>query len=228
MKHFHTDVFQKKEFSPEMRLYDDDGLRLYITADERARFLESAREEAREHLVYCHLLHYTGCRPAEALEVSTARIDTTQNTIVFRTLKKRKHDNKGRVKKPHFRPVPVPAHLIEKIDLVFDLRERMLKRRTAEQPLWSMPKPTAWCMVTRVMDRANIHGPQATGKGLRHGFGIACVLKNRPLHKIRDWWGILIPRPRRFTRRWWGPRIVSCLWVFGTIDTLLQALTHMR
>jgi len=73
---------------------------------------------------------------------------------------------------------------------VFDLRERMQKRRTAEQPLWTMSKPTAWRMVKRVMARANIHGPQqATGKGLRHGFGIACVLKNRPLHKIRDWLG---------------------------------------
>jgi len=52
-----------------------------------------------------------------------------------------------------------------------------------------MSKPTAWRMVKSVMARANIHGPQATGKGLRHGFGIACVLKNRPLHKVRDWLG---------------------------------------
>jgi len=43
---------KKAEFSPEMRLYDDDGLRLYLTTDERARFLEAARTEVREHLVY--------------------------------------------------------------------------------------------------------------------------------------------------------------------------------
>ncbi len=37
--------------------------------------------------------------------------------------------------------------------------------------------------------RKHSEAAQATGKGLRHGFGIACVLKNRPLHKIRDWLG---------------------------------------
>jgi len=94
-------------------------------------------------------------RPTEALEVSAARIDTKQNTIVFRTLKKRKYGNKGRIKKPHFRPVPVPAHLIEKIYLVFDLRERMQIRQFC--------KPNNSCVIISSTDNQATRQHRLTG-----------------------------------------------------------------
>ena len=47
--------------------------------------------------------------------------------------------------------------------------------------LWPMSRPTAYRLVKRVMGRANIAGPQATGKGLRHGFGVAMVTAAKPL-----------------------------------------------
>ena len=39
------------------------------------------------------------------------------------------------------------------------------------------------------MDSAQIAGPHATPKGLRHGFGIAAVEAQVPLHLIQRWLG---------------------------------------
>ena len=52
-----------------------------------------------------------------------------------------------------------------------------------------MSRPTAWRLIKRVMTRANIQGRQATGKGLRHGFGVAMVTAGRPLpiHVLSHW-----------------------------------------
>ena len=73
-------------------------------------------------------------------------------------------------------PVPVPAALIESLDLVFNLRARQRRPgANRDAPLWQMSRPTAWRLIKRVMTRANIQGRQATGKGLRHGFGVAMV-----------------------------------------------------
>ena len=155
-------------YSPEMRLFDAEGGRLYVSADERARFLTAAAEESREHRVFCHLLHYTGCRPSEGLELTPQRVLLNENTIVFHTLKKRKYDSQGREKKPQYRHIPVPERLIEQLDLLFDLRCLINSKQSQNTPLWTMSRPTAWRMVKRVMARAGIKGPQATGKGLTH------------------------------------------------------------
>lgn len=58
----------------EMRLFDDEGKRLYLTADERARFLKASTDEDREDRLFCRLLHFSGCRPSEALELTPGRI----------------------------------------------------------------------------------------------------------------------------------------------------------
>lgn len=89
--------------------------------------------------------------------------------LVFRCLKKRKTDSKGRIKQPQFRQVPIPAALIEELDLVYSIRLLQKKAKGIDVPLWAMSRPTAYRLVKRVMTRAGIFGPQATGKGLRHG-----------------------------------------------------------
>ena len=100
----------------------------------------------------------------------------------MRSLKKRKIDRTGRERAPQYRTVPVPAALIESLGLVFNLRARQRpgsggREANRDAPLWAMSRPTAW----RVMRRANIQGRQATGKSLRHGFGVAMVTAGRPL-----------------------------------------------
>lgn len=174
------------DFAPEMRLFDGSGNRLYLDLDERGRFLEATMEESREDRLFCHLLHYTGCRLSEALETSPGRVYLKEQSILFRSLKKRKIDKKGRKKQPHYRSVPVPARLIEDLDIVYNLRGRQRRKEGLEERLWPMSRATAWRMVKRVMARAGVTGPQATAKGFRHGFGIHMVMKGVPLTVIRD------------------------------------------
>lgn len=80
--------------------------------------------------------------------------------------------------------------MIEYFDLVFDLRRRGPQKGSAV-PFWSMSRTTAWRMVKRVMRNAEIEGPQATPKGLRHGFGVAMVTSDNPLplHILADLMG---------------------------------------
>jgi integrase/recombinase XerD len=152
----------------------------YLTAKERERFLQAAKQEDPDDQMFCQVLHYTGCRPSEALELTPARILFEEQSVVFRSLKK-KTDSKGRLKQPHYRSVPVPKILIENLDLVFNLRFLNRRRKQLKEPLWRMSRPTAYRLVKRVMDRAGITGKQATGKGLRHGFGVAMVTAKKPL-----------------------------------------------
>ena len=177
------------DYSPEMRIFNKESHRLYLNEPERQRFLDAAKDESRDLQVFCHTLHYTGCRPSEALELSAGRIDLVDHSIVFRSLKKRPYDNQGRKKQPAFRSVAVPERLIEDMDLVFDLRGRQKDKALMTERLWGMGRQTAWRVVKRVMARAKIVGPQATSKGLRHAFGVSCVLSGMPLHKIAQWLG---------------------------------------
>ena len=114
------------------------------------------------------------------------RVLIAEQALLFRSLKKRKIDRGGRERAPQHRAVPVPAALIESLDLVFNLRAGQRREANRDTLLWNMSRPTARRLIKRVMTRANIRGRQATGKGLRHGglrhgFGVAMVTAGRPL-----------------------------------------------
>ncbi len=175
----------------EMRLFSPEGERLYLNDDERDSFLKSSVNEKRENRVFCTILHYTGCRPSEALELKAKSISFSERTIVFRTLKKRAVDNRGRKKLPQYRTIPVPDNVINEIDLVFDLRRLQNDSDLNNELLFKMSRTTAWRMVKTVMLNAGINGKQATAKGLRHAFGIAMLSGDRPapLHIVRDLMG---------------------------------------
>ena len=173
------------QYSPEMRLYDNYGKRLYLNAEERKRFLHAADDENREYRVLCSFFHYTGIRLSECLEVIPERILIDEGTVIIRTLKKRKYDMKGNLKKPQFRSIPVPEHLISDLDLVFDIRRTLRSKRGLKKPFWQVDSSNIYRMIKKVMKRANITGPQATPKGLRHGFGIA-MAPHMPLNVLRD------------------------------------------
>jgi len=84
-------------------LFDKAGSRKYLTADERAAFLKAADTAPREVRTFCHLLHFSGCRTSEALALTCDRVDFTNGTVTFESLKKRR----GGV----YRSVPVPPTL---------------------------------------------------------------------------------------------------------------------
>ena len=61
------------------------------------------------------MLHTTGCRVSEALALTPERVDLAGRAVVLETLKKRRQGV--------FRAVPVPAGLLDQLDLVHGLRE---------------------------------------------------------------------------------------------------------
>ena len=61
------------------------------------------------------------------------------------------------------------------------------KRLLFEQPYYR--KFTGTCGCNPIMARAGIAGPQASPKGLRHGFGVACIEKGIPLNLVQRWLG---------------------------------------
>ena len=151
--------------------YDEAGRRKYINTAERKRFLQSAdREDARVRAL-CYVLAYTGCRISEALSLTHHQIDLERGVLVFRSLKRRKLC---------FRAVPIPRRLMLMLmSLPSDEYGRML----------SMHRSTAWRNIKAVMASAEISGPMATAKGLRHGYGIRAASKAVPPNLIQRWLG---------------------------------------
>ncbi len=181
----------KNTKAPEMRLFSPSGERLYLNARERLKFLAAAEEKDPKPRMFCHVLHYTGCRPSEALELAPGRVLIEEQALVFRSLKKRKEDYLGRLKQPQYRTVPVPAVMINYLDIAFGIRATQKNGKVINSHLWAMSRSTAYRLVKRVMKRAGIEGRQATSKGLRHGFGVAMVTATKPLpiHVLSDLMG---------------------------------------
>lgn len=159
-----------------MRLYDPTGHRLYLTSSEREAFRKAAAQAPREVRTYCHTLLYTGCRPSEALALTADRVDFQAQALTFESKKKRRPGI--------YRAVPVPAAFLDALDLVHGIRDR-----TTRHGLWRWSLKTAYTRVIDVMARAGISGPQASPKGLRHGFGVACIEKGIPLNLVQRWLG---------------------------------------
>jgi integrase/recombinase XerD len=159
-----------------MRLYDTQGHRLYLTGSERDAFRRAAERTSREVRTYCHTLLYTGCRPSEAMALIANRVDFQAQAITFESRKKRRSGI--------YRAVPVPVALLDALDLVHGIRDRKTRAR-----LWTWSLKTAYTRVTEVMEAAGIAGPQASPKGLRHGFGVACIEKGIPLNLVQRWLG---------------------------------------
>ena len=174
--------------SEAFRLWDDQGSRLYLTADERAAFRAAARaNDDRSARTFCHLLLFTGCRISEGLEVTPERFDWQDQAVMFRTLKKR-----GRKALTTYRAVPLPADFMDELDLIHHLRGR--GKADPKARLWTWSRPTAWRRVKAVMDAVGIEGTHACPKGLRHGFGVVHALNKTPLPTLQRWMGHSDPK----------------------------------
>uniref|UniRef100_UPI0030D89B0B tyrosine-type recombinase/integrase n=1 Tax=uncultured Sneathiella sp. TaxID=879315 RepID=UPI0030D89B0B len=57
------------------------------------------------------------------------------------------------------------------------------------QRLWPWSRTTGWTRIKEVMDAAGISGPQASPKGLRHGFAVYAMLAGVPLTIVSKWLG---------------------------------------
>lgn len=161
-----------------MRLYAPGGARLYVNTAERRRFLAVADTTPPPVRSLCLTLAYTGCRISEALSLTPESIQTEAAVIAIATLKKRKRSL--------IREVPVPESLIERLVVDHGLAG---PRGRMPHYLWPVCRATAWRQVKRIMDEAGIAGPQATAKGLRHGFGVHALQSGVPLNLLQRWMG---------------------------------------
>ena len=150
------------------QLYDPEGWRKYLSTSERETFLSASEKVPSEVRTFCLVLAYTGCRISEGLALTADRVDLTSNTIIFETLKKRRRGI--------YRAVPVPPAVIDALNLVHAIRQAQNgKDGGAAQLLWPSSRTSAWRYVQQVLNRAGLKGPQASPKGLRHGFGDQAV-----------------------------------------------------
>lgn len=166
-------------------LYDDQGERKYLTADERDDFMNAidealTGERGRNKRTFALMLFYSGCRISEALEVTYRRIDYKRKGVMIRTLK-RKGD------KIKYRFIPLPDLFLTKLDDVHRIKD--FQKNTPDERIWSFNRKTGWAAIKKIMAQAGIEGAQATAHGLRHSFVIAHQQIKTPPHMIQEWLG---------------------------------------
>ena len=153
-------------------IYTPQGERKYVTVSERERFLAEAAKEDLQTYAFCLLLCLTGCRVSEALALRPIHVDREEQVVRFRTLKRRKQ--------LVWRTIPVPEKLVEMLALLAS---------EPDAPLFGFCRSTAWRRVSRLMERADIAGAQATPKGLRHYFGVQADANGIPQPMLQRWMG---------------------------------------
>ena len=162
-------------------IYDNHGIRKYLTADERAAFLRATNTMPREPKLFCRLLAYTGARLTEVLSLTAHSFDFDEGLVVIESLKKRRRGM--------FRAVPLPPRLMAEIDEIFDIRAIQHMNLNTGERLWRFKRTTAWKHVKVGMSRASVSGVHASPKGLRHTFAISALQAGIPISLVKKWLG---------------------------------------
>lgn len=149
--------------------FDATGRRKYLTKSEGASFLRGGEKLDRESQLFCETVFYLGCRISEAVNLTRADVDLAESVVSIRSLKKR-----GKV---IHRRIPVPKRLAKAL------------AGLEGEKLWTFSRTTAWRIIKSVMADAGLNGIHATAKGLRHGFGVRCVMAGIPISVIQRWMG---------------------------------------
>lgn len=191
-------------------LMDKRGRRKYLNSKERMAFFRTVLGwNSPEFRVFCLVLFYTGCRPSEALNLRVENVDGVDQTLTLATLKQRIQPGET----PLYRTLPVPDTLI------CELKSLTKEHNKSDQDLvFGFSRATGWRKMKVVMEIAGVEGIQATSKGLRHGFALACVSVGIPIETIRKLLGhkslkntmiyldILGDEEREFVKKTW-PKI---------------------
>ncbi|MGD1978629.1 MAG: site-specific integrase [Akkermansiaceae bacterium] len=188
-------------------LLDKRGRRKYLNSKERKAFFRTIQNWPwPEFRIYCLVLFYTGCRPSEALNLRAENIDASNQTVTFATLKQRIQNGET----PRYRTLPVPQSLIRELDAM-----NRQSQRSERDRVFAFSRATGWRHMKTVMESAGVKGIQATSKGLRHGFALACVSAGIPIETVRKFLGhrslkntmiyldILGDEERQFLRKTW-------------------------
>lgn len=182
MLHYSCNFVTNEIIMSEMRLYDADGGRLYLTQDERAAFLAAAKLLPPDKRTFAETLAYSGCRISEALELQPKSFELSENRIVLRSLKKRRNDI--------YRGVPVPPSYLDTINVAHNIVKKQKNKSNAAALLWPWSRMHAYRIITETMKVAGINeGKHRSPKGLRHAYGVHAVLNDVPLSTLQKWMG---------------------------------------
>ncbi len=157
-------------------LYDQTGKRLYLTPVERTRFLSAAKIQSPEWRTFAEFLLLTGCRISEALNVHADHFDFEENRVAVETLKQRQRGI--------WRRIPLPESFLADMDRVHGVR-----RTETSENIWPCGRTTAFERIKKGMAAAEVVGPQACPKGLRHTFAIHALLSGVPITTLQRWMG---------------------------------------
>jgi integrase len=152
-----------------------------LNAEERTKFAEVAQFQEREVMTFCLMLRETGVRISEALSLTVGSIDLSNKCVTVETIKKR---NAG-----VFRQIPISDDFINTLNLVHEIRRKQKSKKSRSSPLWTFTRRTGSRKIDSVMAEAEITGAMACPKGLRHAFGVHCVMNEIPLPTIQKWLG---------------------------------------
>ena len=187
-------------------LLDREGNRLYLTPFERRRFLIVAGEYAEPWRTLAEFLTFSGCRISEALSVRASHIDLESNLVAVETLKQRTSGI--------WRQVPLDSGFVLAMNKRFRLRP-LQHLGAGASLLWPVGRTSAYNHIKSIMADAEIVGPQATPKGLRHTFGTHAMLQGVPITLVKKWMGharlqtteiyldVIGPEERDLARKMW-------------------------
>lgn len=167
-------------------LFSDTGERKYLNADERKRFYQALPViENLAERAFVEFIFWTGCRISEALEMVYQRVNVESASVALKSKKKR-----GKLKNKHFRIVPVPRDFMTFLDKALGVSE-ILSDELADhtRQLWYFKRKKGGKLVEKAMIKAAIFGIRATSRGLRHTFGVHCILKGVPEIRLQRYMG---------------------------------------
>lgn len=161
-----------------LQLRNKNGLRKYLTPEERARFRECIPRLGNPiKELYCYAIFATGCRPTEAHRLRLDSFDLAEEVLVIESLKKRRVGI--------YRAIPVRLSWMQRA--VRLLHKHKEQHRGAS--VWGFSEKTGYRAVKQVMKIAEIYGVHATPRGLRHAFGVFHAHHKTNPKLIKDWMG---------------------------------------
>ena len=172
----------KRKRNQSSMLYDQQGNRKYLTAEERRAFIKgcsASRTGDWDVLFDARVYRWTHFGD---LALTPRRIDYSVRGITIGSMKKRRRGV--------FRTVPISQLLLEVLDAVHGVRVAQSDAIHCDQRLWTFGRTTAWMRVKQIMRKAGISGVWGVPKGLRHGLGVEGTAEaNIPLGIIQKWLG---------------------------------------
>ena len=153
-----------------------DGQRKYLNGSELRQFKNATQYFSPTTRIFCLLIANTGCLISEALNLTYVDFDFAKKSVLINSLRRRS--------KEKIRSIPLPDTLLDELQLAHECGIEQ-----AEKKLWSWSRKTANTKIKKVMDKAGIEGFFATSIGLRHGFGVHCVINGVPIVYIKKWLG---------------------------------------